>query len=100
MYNQLMKKTLGDTISISTARANLPKIVEDAVKYLRRFTITVNGQPQAIVMSQQELDGIEETAEILAIPGALKDIRQGEKEIREGKGIPLEEILKEFKIKR
>ena len=45
---------------------------------------------------------MEETAEILAIPGALEDIREGTRQIKEGKYVTLEQLkidLQKKKIK-
>ena len=62
-----------------------------------RVVITVSGKPKATLISQEELESIEETAEILAIPGALESIRKGQEEIKRGDFITLEELLKQTK---
>jgi PHD/YefM family antitoxin component YafN of YafNO toxin-antitoxin module len=56
---------------------------------LGRVTITVNGQPKAILVSSEELESLEETAEILAIPGAKKSIKEGLREAKKGQGTPI-----------
>lgn len=81
-------------VAISDARANLPELVNKVHKNLDRVVITINGQPKAVLVSEEELESLEETAEILAIPGALKSIKKGEKQIKEGKFIRLEDIDK------
>ncbi len=57
-----------------------------------RIIITVNGQPKATLISAQELESIEETAEILAIPGVKKSITQGLKQAKKGMGVRLSEL--------
>lgn len=59
---------------------------------LDRFTITINGQPKAVLVSEEELTSLEETAEILSIPGAKRRILKGIKEIQRGKFIPLADL--------
>ena len=59
-----------------------------------RITITVNGQPKATLVSAEELESLEETAEILAIPNIKKDLAKSRKQIKEGKFITFEELLK------
>lgn len=59
-----------------------------------RVIITINGQPKAVLMSEEELESLEETAEILAIPGAFVSIKKGEKQIKEGKFVRLEDLDK------
>ena len=83
---------MSDLISISQARANLPKLVDKVDKHMNRVIITVNGKPKATLISAEELESLEETAEILAIPGAKKSILQGLDEAKKGKGIPLSEL--------
>lgn len=79
-------------VGISDARANLPELVDKVSELNDRITITVNGKPKATLISAEELESIEETAEILAIPGALKEIREGEKQIKMGKFVRLEDL--------
>ena len=81
-------------VAISDARANLPELVNLVNKNLDRVVITINGQPKAVLVSEEELESLEETAEILAIPGALKRIKKGEKQIKVGKFIRLEDLDK------
>lgn len=79
-------------IPISEVRANLPKIVEEINKTDNRVIITVKGRAKAVMLSTEELEAIEETAEILAIPGAKKQILTGLKQAKKGKGIPLSKL--------
>jgi len=81
-------------IPISDARATLPDLVDKVNENLERVIITVNGKPMVVMVSMEELESLEETAEILAIPGALKSIKKGEKQIKEGKFIRLEDLGK------
>lgn len=87
-----------NTIAISELRANLPSLINRVSEKLERLVITVSGKPKAVVISPEELESLEETAEILATPGALKAIKKSQKEIREGKYITLEEFEKKHKI--
>lgn len=80
---------MSNLISISDARANLPDLITKVSDTLGRITITVNGQPKAILVSAEELESLEETAEILSIPGAKKSIKQGLKEAKKGLGTPI-----------
>jgi len=79
-------------MSISDARQQLPDIVSKVNKYMDRVTITVKGQSKATLISAEELESLEETAEVLAIPGAEKSILAGIKEAKKGLGIPLSEL--------
>jgi len=79
-------------VPISDARANLPDLVDKVDKNMERVTITVNGRPKAVLLSAEELESIEETAEILAQPGALEDIRESKRQIKRGEFVRLEDL--------
>lgn len=64
---------MNNTISISDARATFPNLIARVYDDLERFFITVSGKPKAAIMSIEELESLEETAEILAIPGAKEN---------------------------
>ncbi len=81
-------------VAISDARANLPGLINRVAKSLERVFITVNGQPKAVVISADELDSLQETAEILAIPGARESIARGMEDIKNNRLISLEEVLR------
>ena len=76
-------------MSISDVRSNLPDLVAKISDSLGRVTITVNGQPKAILVSAEELESLEETAEVLAIPGAKKSIKEGFRQAKRGQGTPV-----------
>lgn len=81
-----------DTVAISDFRSNLPKLINKVSEQLERIVVTVSGKPKAVVISPEELESLEETAEILSTPGAYKKIMKGVKEAKKGKGIPLSEF--------
>ena len=83
---------MSNLMSISDVRSNLPELVTKVSDTLGRVTITVNGQPKAILVSAEELESLEETAEILSIPGAKKSIKQGLNEAKKGQGTPLSQL--------
>lgn len=84
---------MANLVSISNARANLPDLVDKVDRNMDRVVITVNGRPKATLISAEELESIEETAEILAIPGARKRIKEGLEQIKRGEVVSFEEII-------
>lgn len=87
------------TLPITKARENLTVLVNRANKRLDEYIITVNGSPAAVIMSAAEYESWKETDEIMSDPGLMKAIRQGEKELKAGKGIPWEKAKKELGLK-
>jgi len=87
-----------DIVAISNLRANLPSFVDEVSEKLKRLIVTVSGKPKAVIISLEELESLEETAEILAVPGALEKIKKSQKQIKEGKFITLDEFKKKHKL--
>lgn len=82
-----------NSFAISDARAKLPYLVTKVNKNLDRAIITVNGQPKAVIVSIDELESLEETAEVLSsIPGIKKDIETSRKQIKKGEFTPLSDL--------
>ena len=86
---------MNNQVAISDARAKLPDLVNKVSDNLDRFVITINGQPKAVLVSEEELESLEETAEILAIPGAKEAIDRGVEQAKKGDVRLLADILKE-----
>lgn len=86
------------TLPITKARNDLPTLVNNAAKKLDEYVITVNGVPQAVLMSAVEFDSWRETEEILADPEAMKEIREAEKDVEAGRYVTLEQLKKELKL--
>lgn len=81
------------TIALTDLRADLPGIVKKIAKGFNRLVVTVFGKPKVVLISVEELESLEETLDILSEPGALKDIKEGLKEAKAGKGVPLRDLL-------
>lgn len=84
------------TVTISEARQNLPTLVNRAKKVMEEYIITVNGKPQAIIMSVDEFESWKETLEIMSDKKLMKAIRQGEKDVKEGRVYDWEDVKKEL----
>ncbi|OGY11520.1 MAG: hypothetical protein A3H88_01795 [Candidatus Blackburnbacteria bacterium RIFCSPLOWO2_02_FULL_44_9] len=82
------------TLPITKAREELPTLVDRADKLLEEYTITVNGQPKAVIISAKELDSLKETLDILSNSRLMADIKEGEEQIARG------EYLTEKEFKR
>jgi len=83
---------MSNFISISDARATLPDLINKISKNMDRATITVNGKPKAVVLSAEELESLEETAEVLAIPNIKRDLEKSRKQIKAGKFVLLSDL--------
>ena len=84
------------TLSITKAREELTTLVDNAKNKLDEYVITVNGMRAAVIISADQYDSMKETDEILADKELMKAIRQGEKELKEGKFYDWEDVKKEL----
>ncbi len=85
-------------LPITKAREDLTNIVDRANRLLEEYVITVNGSPAAVIMSAQEYESWKETNEILADKDLVQAIKQGEKDLAEGKGLDWEKVKKDLGI--
>lgn len=86
------------TLPITKARNDLPTLVNNAAKKLDEYIITVNGVPQAVIMSVVEYESRRETEEILADKELMKGIREGEEDFKKGDFITFDQLKKELKL--
>lgn len=86
------------TLPVTKARENLATLVNNVKNRLDEYVITVNGTPAAVIMSHAEFESWKETMEILADPSLMKAIREGEKDIKNGKYVTWEELKKELDL--
>src|SRR3989338_2803030 len=98
MYRILYHFNMTHTLTITKARQELPTIIDRASKKMDDYIITVNGVPAAIIMSVAEYESLQETNEILADPRLMKEIRQSEEDLKNGKFVTLEELEKELNL--
>jgi prevent-host-death family protein len=86
------------TLSITEARAELTKLVENANKRLDEYVITVNGSPAAVLMSAAEYESWKETNEIMSDPLLVKAIAEAEEDIKAGRVYDWEDVKKELDL--
>ncbi len=86
------------TLPITKVRNNLPELVDRAKKRLNEYVITVNGVPEAVLISAAEYESWRETEEILADKKLMKGIREGEEDIAKGNLISFAQLKKELKL--
>lgn len=83
---------MSTTIGISQARVDLPTLVDRVSKKLERTFITVHGKTKAVMLSVEELESLEETAEILAIPGIKKSLKKSQEQFKKGEFVYLSDL--------
>lgn len=81
MYDNYMAQ-LNSTLTASDARSNFYQLLDEAVSNLRQFTIKIRGKGNAIIMSEDEIEGWKETLDIMSDPALMKRLKATEKSKR------------------
>jgi len=64
------------TLSVSDARSNLFRLIDEAAESHQPITIT-GKRNNAVLVSSEDWDSIQETLYLLSIPGMRESIRKG-----------------------
>jgi prevent-host-death family protein len=73
-----------ETLPVSEARSTLKTLVDRVAGTHERVTLTRNGRPAAVLISPDDLEGREETLEILSDPDLMRQIAEGEVAVASG----------------
>ena len=79
-------------IPLADAKAKLSAVLDEVRDTHERVVITRNGRPEAVLLSVEDLETLEETLDILSTPGALEQIRRAEEEIARDEAIGADEL--------
>lgn len=80
------------TISATDARAKLYDLLEEVEKFSKRVTITSHGKTKAVLVNADELEGLEETLEVLRDKRAMASIEKSKKDIKAGRIYTFKEV--------
>jgi prevent-host-death family protein len=80
------------TMSLADVKAHLSELVNRVQSEHDRVTITVHGKPSAVLISQEELESLQETIAILSDQLLVQQLLASESEIAQGQGETLEEL--------
>jgi prevent-host-death family protein len=77
---------------LAEVKARLSAVLDEVHGTHERVVITRNGRPEAVLISVEDLESLEETLDILSTPGAMEQIRSSEQEIARGDAIGAEDL--------
>ena len=87
---------MSETRSLADVKAHLSEIVDLVENQHERVIITRNGRPAAVIISPDDLENLEETLELLSMPGALEEIRATEDQVAEGSFLTAAELRAKY----
>lgn len=71
-------------MSLADVKNRLSEVVERLEREHGRVVITKHGRPAAVVLSIEDLEGLEETLDILSNPALMRRIKKAEAEAAAG----------------
>ncbi len=80
------------TLPLSEAKAHLSQLVDDLLTRDEQVTITRHGQPVAMLVRPDSFESWEATLEIMRDPEMMAGIRQGLKDLEDGRVVSGEEM--------
>ena len=84
------------TMTLKKLRPELPRVMERIDKKLDRYVITRRGEPVAVMMSVDDYEALMETLDILNDPVTMRRLKQAEREMKKGLGIPWGKVKKKL----
>ncbi|TRW78720.1 type II toxin-antitoxin system Phd/YefM family antitoxin [Mycolicibacterium sp. 018/SC-01/001] len=85
------------TLPLAEVRANLSKLVDEAVRTHERIEVTRQGRRAAVILGADDYDSIMETLAILSDQDLMRDIRAAESEAERGAIFTLDEVTEEMR---
>ncbi len=84
------------TVPLTELRPKLPKVMDRISKYFDRYIITRHGKPEAVMLSEEDYQGLLETLDILSDQRLIKSIKKAGEDLKKGKGISWEKAKKQL----
>jgi antitoxin YefM len=89
-----------DVLPLSSVKAHLSEVVDRVELEQERVVLTRNGKAAAVLISTDDLEGLEETLAILSDPTLREQIREGEAAAAAGDTATLEELQADLLARR
>lgn len=77
---------------LGEAKDHLSEYISEVARTHDRVTITRHGKPAAILIAVEDMEGIEETLDILSTPGESEAIQEGLAQADRGEYVDAEEL--------
>ena len=85
------------TLPLAEVRANLSKLVDEAVRTHERIEVTRQGRRAVVILSADDYDSIMETLAILSDQGLMCELQAAEAEVEAGQIYTLDEVTEEMR---
>lgn len=79
-------------VPLGEAKTHLSDLVGRVSLHHERITVTVHGQPSAILISPEDLEALEETLAVLSNPDTLHRLAQSDAELARGETVTADDL--------
>ena len=83
---------MAKTVPVKELRAELAELLDQVADRREHVIVTRHGRPAAAIVPIDEYESLEETAEILSDPAALRAIQRGLSDLKAGRVASLDEV--------
>lgn len=83
---------MAKTVPVKALRAELAELLDQVADRREHIIVTRHGRPAAAIVPIDEYEGLEETAEILSDPAAVRAIQRGLADLKAGRVSTLDEV--------
>jgi len=87
------------TIPLAEAKKNLSSLIKDIDEKYDRFTITKNGVSKAVMLSNEEFEGLIETLDILSNKEEREAIARAKVQVKKRQTVSLKSIKNRYGLK-
>jgi antitoxin YefM len=84
-----MAMSAAEHLSLADVKNRLSEVVDRLEREHGRIIITKHGRPAAVVLNIDDLEGLEETLELLADPKIMRRIKKANAELADGRSATL-----------
>lgn len=84
------------TVSATMARTKLYDLIDEVAASGKRVGITKKGEAKVVLISQEDLDSLEATLDVMSDPALMEAIRKGDEDIKAGRVHDWEDVKKEL----
>ena len=91
---------MATTLPLGEVKAHLSELVGRVNDHHERVTVTVHGRPSAVLVSVEDLEGLEETVAILSDPATMQRLAESDAEIARGEVVSAEDLADAMRQRR
>ena len=87
---------MSESMSLAAVKAHLSEVLDRVLQTHERITITRHGRREAVIMSTEDLDALDETLELLSDPEAVREIAEARAAAERGEGLDADDLRRRY----